>query len=205
MSIQGPTPPGSPATRGLTNAGGPPRTVSIQANMDPQHQAGFAALLAVVQRGGLEELTHALKSRDDVGDGFLTPQDMRRILEAPTHVAYADYRRSYRIAPVARRIFQFTAEELDDLLTIAGRDPTGRKVHYQELLDLGASLVEVEGLKQLLSEGFVQILPQARDDNSPEIDDGGYSRSVIGAHLQHWVVKLPLISADFFDSLTISF
>ena len=41
---------------------------------------------------------------------------------------------------------------------------------------LGSSLLEVEGLKKLMSESYVQILPQQSGDGSE--DDGGYTRGV---------------------------
>ena len=151
-------------------------------NMEEQHQRGFAVLQALVQRGGLEEFERVLRLRDDAGDGFLTLHDMRSVLDVPTHFAAGDvdYRR-YRIRTVPRLAYQVTKTELDDLASLPGRDPTGRLINYAELVELGASLMEVEGLKQLLSEGFVQILPQtkSRDEAEAADEDGGYSRNVL--------------------------
>jgi hypothetical protein len=147
-------------------------------NMDSQHQRGFAVLQAVVQRGGLEAFEQVLRLRDEDGDGFLSLHDMRAVLDVRTHFAAgdADYRR-YRITAVPRLAYQVTRVELDDLVSLAARDATGRLVHYTELVDLGESLMEVEGLKQLLAEGFVQILPQSFDETPDE--DGGYARTVL--------------------------
>lgn len=146
--------------------------------MDAQHQRGFAVLQALVQRGGLQSFEEVLRLRDDSGDGFLTLLDMRAVLNVPTHFASgdADYRR-YRIVTAPRLAYQVTKADLDDLVSLAARDMTGRRIHYTELIDLGASLMEVEGLKQLLSEGFVQILPQSPDEAADE--DGGYTRTVL--------------------------
>lgn len=148
-------------------------------NMDAQHQRGFAVLQAIVQRGGLEAFEQVLRLRDDTGDGFLTLHDMRAVLDVPTHFAAGDvdYRR-YRITAVPRLPYQITKTELDDLVSLAAREATGRRIHYTELIDLGASLMEVEGLKQLLSEGFVEILPQHPAEATDR--DGGYTRSVLG-------------------------
>ena len=131
----------------------------------PEHQRGFAALQALVQRGGLEAFEHVLSTRDVDGDGFLTLHDMRVILIVRNFAAGGDtdYRR-YRVVPVPRLVYQMTTEELDDLVSLASTDQTGRRVNYAEIVELGASMMEVEGLKQLLSEGFVQILPQSPDE-----------------------------------------
>ena len=145
----------------------------------PEHQRGFAILQALVQRGGLEGFEHALRTRDDGGGGFLTLHDMRAILIVRNFAAAGDtdYRR-YRVVPVPRLVYQMTMEELDDLVSLASKDLTGRRINYVEIVELGASLMEVEGLKQLLSEGFVQILPQSPDEVSTD-EDGGYAREVL--------------------------
>lgn len=62
------------------------------------------------------------------------------------------------------------------MIQLAKTDHTGRKVDYRELVALGSSLLEVEGLKKLMSESYVQILPQQSGDGSE--DDGGYTRGV---------------------------
>eukprot|EP01043_Picozoa_sp_COSAG02_P069340 COSAG02_NODE_11840_length_1643_cov_20.665901_2_plen_364_part_01 len=147
-------------------------------NMDAQHQRGFAVLQALVQRGGLEAFEQVLRLRDDASDGYLSLHDMRAVLDVPTHFALGDvdYRR-YRITAVPRLPYQVTKTELEDLVSLAARDATGLRIHYTELVELGASLMEVEGLKQLLSEGFVQILPQSVEEAGDE--DGGYTRTVL--------------------------
>lgn len=147
-------------------------------NMDAQHQRGFAVLQALVQRGGLEAFEQVLRLRDEVGDGYLSVHDMRAVLDVPTHFSAGDvdYRR-YRITAVTRLPYQVTKTELEDLVSLAARDAAGRRIHYVELVELGASLMEVEGLKQLLSEGFVQILPQSLEEVGDE--DGGYTRAVL--------------------------
>eukprot|EP01043_Picozoa_sp_COSAG02_P045124 COSAG02_NODE_4096_length_5787_cov_2.405767_1_plen_346_part_00 len=147
-------------------------------NMDAQHQRGFAVLQALVQRGGLEAFEQVLRLRDDIGDGYLSVHDMRAVLDVPTHFSAGDvdYRR-YRITAVSRLPYQVTKTELEDLVSLAGRDAAGQRIHYVELVELGASLMEVEGLKQLLSEGFVQILPQSLEQVGDE--DGGYTRNVL--------------------------
>ena len=173
------------------------------ASMMPQQQRGFAALQALVQRGGLEEMQRVLIERDDEGDGFLSLHDITAVLTDPNVrnarasgtaagwpvIEGADYRRmlvddpsDYRrlgldlARPTATRPYYFREDELEDVVLLAARDSTGRKVNYRELVELGASLLEVEGLKKLMTEGYVQILPQA--PGLQEDDDGGYTRRV---------------------------
>jgi hypothetical protein len=138
------------------------------ASMMPQQQRGFTALQALVQRGGLEEMQRVLSQRDDDGDGFLSLYDMRAVLTDPSTrnakasemaagwpvAEGADYRRmavgepgDYRRLghqlgrPTASRPYYLTEEELEDVVLLAARDVTGRKIHYRELVELGASLL----------------------------------------------------------------
>ena len=146
-------------------------------SMTPPQAFAVGQLQALVQRGGLAEMEHALRSHDPSGSGFLSRQEIHAALPSADYVRLADaadYRRQ-RIISVRRPFFQ--RHVLDDLLSIAGRDARQR-INYVELLELGASLQEVQGLNRLMSEGFVQILGQENYIGA-EGAGGGYSQAVV--------------------------
>ena len=61
-----------------------PGSASSQGVPPPQQHRGFAALQAVVARGGLPGMAHALKLADRDGSGYLSPHDIRAVLTDPS-------------------------------------------------------------------------------------------------------------------------
>jgi|EP01046_Picozoa_sp_COSAG06_P023240 hypothetical protein len=94
-------------------------------SLSEQNKRGAALLQALVQEGALPELRHAFRTRDPRGTGLLA--------------------RSNLPPPTAR----WSSRDLDDLLSLVATDRIGR-VRYPELLSLGASMLNVETMKQEL-------------------------------------------------------